>query len=249
MTIPAYMFVHHVSVAWPARGETREQCATRAFNWLALLRECDPSFSQWYLQGETKAQALRYRVDLDATVLASRLKEDTVLGHRSFFQSVWTGSEEGQNSSVAFHVGHTNPESGEGVEFTAPSEGPVASRIVTAGGLTAILRSMVLAWDPEVGSAESWEFLQAAFSKPGPAPEGTLALAPHEERIGWVNYYARSRGPIPPLPSPVRTEPVEDKGTLVILGDEKLSGADPAHVALAQQVSAELKKAGVLKPW
>ncbi|WNG53084.1 hypothetical protein F0U60_53195 [Archangium minus] len=31
---------------------------------------------------------------------------------------------------------------------------------------------------------------------------------------------ARTRGEVPPLPPPVRTEPVEDKGTLIVLAPD-----------------------------
>ena len=47
------------------------------------------------------------------------------------------------------------------------------------------------------------------------------------------------------LPSPVHTEPVEDKGTLVILTPERFTAANPAHVALARDVSERLARAGL----
>jgi len=238
VTTPGYMLNYHVSAMWHPRGEPREQCAARAFKWFALMRECDPGFAQWFLKGDTTAEALQHRVDLDANVFASLLNESGVLGHRWFYVGIWNGLEGDQGCAVSFHVGSTDPQGLESVAFEAPWEaGPLTDRLVTTAGLSAILRSLVLAWDPEEGVAYTSQLVEAMMSWP------------REERLGWINYYASSRGPIPPLPPPVRTEPVEDKGTLIILGDEKLSGANPAHVALVQEVSAELKKAGVLKPW
>ncbi|MFY0576075.1 Imm52 family immunity protein [Cystobacter fuscus] len=34
---------------------------------------------------------------------------------------------------------------------------------------------------------------------------------------------------MPPLPPPVRTEPVEDKGTVMVLAPELLSASNPEH--------------------
>jgi len=238
VTTPRYMLNYHVAAMWHPRGETREQCAERAFKWFALMRECDPSFTQWFLSEDTMAGVPQHRVDLDANVFASSLEESRGRSQRWFFQGVWNGLEGDQKCSVVFQIGSTELKALESVAFEAPWEaGPLTDRLVTTAGLSAILRSMVLAWDPEEGVAYTSQLVEAMMSWP------------REERLGWINYYARSRGPIPPLPPPVRTEPVEDKGTLIILGDEKLSGANPAHVALVQEVSAELKKAGVLKPW
>jgi hypothetical protein len=46
----------------------------------------------------------------------------------------------------------------------------------------------------------------------------------------------------------VRVEPVEDKGTLVILTPERFTASNPEHVALAATVQELLGRAGLLKP-
>ncbi|KFE63927.1 hypothetical protein DB31_2339 [Hyalangium minutum] len=70
--------------------------------------------------------------------------------------------------------------------------------------------------------------------------------------VGWVMYFSRLRGPVPPLPAPVRIERVEDKGTLVILTPERFTVSNPEHVALAARVHELLARAGLLgklRPW
>jgi hypothetical protein len=47
---------------------------------------------------------------------------------------------------------------------------------------------------------------------------------------------ARLRGEVPPLPALVRIEPVEDRGTLLILTPECFTAANPEHVTLARRV-------------
>lgn len=67
-------------------------------------------------------------------------------------------------------------------------------------------------------------------------------------QIGWVTYLAHRLGVVPPLPAPVRIEPVEDKGTLIVLTPERFTASNPEHVALAERVRELLDRAGLLKP-
>ncbi|MCY1041577.1 Imm52 family immunity protein [Corallococcus sp. bb12-1] len=53
---------------------------------------------------------------------------------------------------------------------------------------------------------------------------------------------------MPPLPAPVRVEPVEALGTLIILTPERFTVTNPEHVALAAQVRKLLDHAGLLQP-
>ena len=62
--------------------------------------------------------------------------------------------------------------------------------------------------------------------------------------MGWVTYLSRRLGRVPPLPAPVRIEPVEDKGTLIILTPERFTASNPEHVALAERVRELLDRAG-----
>jgi hypothetical protein len=66
--------------------------------------------------------------------------------------------------------------------------------------------------------------------------------------LGWVTYLARHRGTVPPLPAPVRIEPVLDKGTLIVLTHERFTVANPEHVALARRVRELLARAGLMQP-
>jgi hypothetical protein len=100
-----------------------------------------------------------------------------------------------------------------------------------------LVRSMVLAWEPDFAIATS-TMLREKVTPTNVA--GTF--------VGWLMYFPRSRGTVPPLPAPVRIEPMEDKGTLVVLTPELLTEAHPGHVELAQRVQELLAKAGLLSP-
>jgi hypothetical protein len=94
---------------------------------------------------------------------------------------------------------------------------------------------MALAWEPDWAVAVSDDF------------RDRLPLQSNADTfVGWLTYFSRQRGEMPALPEPVRIEPVEDKGTLVILGPEPLSAANPEHVALGLHVQQVLKERGLL---
>jgi hypothetical protein len=61
-------------------------------------------------------------------------------------------------------------------------------------------------------------------------------------------YFSKGRGAVPPLPAPVRMEPVEDKGTLILLTPERFTVSNPEHVGLAARVHTLLAEAGLLRP-
>nr|WP_224372955.1 immunity 52 family protein [Hyalangium versicolor] len=113
--------------------------------------------------------------------------------------------------------------------------------MLTAPVMAEVLCAMALAWDPEWGVATSYEH-QELITK-GASPDTF---------VGWVMYFSRLRGTVPPLPVPVRIEPVEDKGTLVILTPERFTASTPEHVELATRVHELLDRAGLLRslqPW
>ncbi len=100
---------------------------------------------------------------------------------------------------------------------------------------------MALAWEPECGVALSHEHLDKVSES---AEAGTF--------LGWVSYFSHRRGPVPPLPPPVQVEPVEDKGTLIILTPERFTASNPAHLELALRTTETLSQAGLLgplRPW
>jgi hypothetical protein len=103
--------------------------------------------------------------------------------------------------------------------------------------MTEVMRAMALAWEPDCGVATSDLHRDTAWQRP---QIGTFT--------GWITYLSRQRGTVPPLPAPVRIEPVEDKGTLVILTPERFTASNPEHVALAARVHELLERAGLLRP-
>jgi hypothetical protein len=103
--------------------------------------------------------------------------------------------------------------------------------------MSEVVRAMALAWEPDWGVATSHEHQKLLTQDAKP-----------DVFTGWVMYFSRQRGAVPPLPAPVRVEPVEDKGTLVVLTPERFTVSNPEHVALAAHVHELLDRAGLLHP-
>jgi hypothetical protein len=74
-----------------------------------------------------------------------------------------------------------------------------------------------------------------------------MTLDGQDANVGWVTYFARRRGSVPPLPAPVRIEPVGSLGMLVVLTPERFTASNPEHMSLGRHVRELLSLAGLLK--
>jgi len=119
--------------------------------------------------------------------------------------------------------------------LTAPHKGPVGERVLTTSFQTAALRALVTACAPDWGVAMS------------DTHRALLKDTDSKVPTGWVTYLSRRMGRVPPLPAPVRIEPVGELGSLVILTPERFTASNPSHLELAQRVREQLDRAEVLQ--
>ncbi|MGZ3461557.1 MAG: Imm52 family immunity protein, partial [Archangium sp.] len=68
-----------------------------------------------------------------------------------------------------------------------------------------------------------------------------------EVRVGWLTYLSRRLGTVPPLPAPVRIEPVGSLGWLLVLSPEPMTAHNPEHVAFTARVRDLLDRAGLIE--
>ncbi|NVJ26495.1 MULTISPECIES: immunity 52 family protein [Myxococcus] len=225
---------------WGARKETPEECARRLEAFFSLLGRVDPSFIHWYRQGKSRKDALKHPIEPTLAELEKLLRKgkDRIVEELGFRFSAWNGASDDYDGS-AFKVtcGGYSPRVGNACVLDLPSRGPNADRVLTTDVLRRLVRGLALAWAPDFAVAISSAHLQLLRGND-----------PAEIWPGWVLYLARHPGSVPPLPAPVRIEPVEDKGTLIILSPERFTVSSPAHVALAETVRERLDRAGLLKP-
>ncbi|RYZ38800.1 MAG: hypothetical protein EOO72_09605 [Myxococcaceae bacterium] len=232
---------YYLGAYWGARRETAKQCAARAEVLFSSVSNVDPSFACWFQQGSSPKAALKHPIQTTAGTLEKLLEQgrDRAVEELGFRLSGWNGEHDDFDAS-AFDT--TCGGSSQRVRnfwlFDLPTRGPSAKRVLTGPVLANVLKATALAWAPDWGVAMS--YAHRDLMEPRRAQK-----TPH---VGWVTYLAHHRGTVPPLPSPVRVEPVQDLGTLIILTPDRFTVTSPEHVALAEQVRDRLAAAGLLEP-
>jgi hypothetical protein len=230
---------YYAAAYWGGRKESAEECARRTEIFFRLLSRCDSIYARWFEQADSlkKALQLQFEPTYDTFVrfFGRRKYRD---GKDGFSFSAWTGhKEDGHGGMVMLRCGSAAEVVSNNCLLYLPSEGPEEGRVLTPSVLTEVMRALVLAWEPDCGVVTSHD-MRDTLSEKGSA--GTF--------VSWVMYLSRERGEVPPLPEPVRVEPVEDKGSLLLLTPERLSASNPEHVALARRVQEVLLAKGLLDP-
>lgn len=231
---------YYAGAYWGPRQETPEECARRAEAFLAAIANIDPAFSRWFEGGRSRKDALKRPIEPSGEALEKRVRRGRDRQFESLGYSVWAwngASDDYDASGFNFNCGGYSEGLSNRCVVDLPTRGPNADRVLSVPVLTRLLRSMVLAWEPDSALATSTMHRDAV------TPEDDA-----EAFVGWIMYFPRSRGAVPPLPSPVRVEPVEDKGTLIVLTPERLTAENPEHVELGQRVHELLNRAGLLRP-
>ncbi|NVJ22940.1 immunity 52 family protein [Myxococcus sp. AM011] len=243
-----YLETYYAGAYWGPRRESPEQCAHRTATFLNLLASCDPSLTHWYKFTRSRKDALKYPLmPPDEATLAENFRKGVNREGkgRVFIElglSFWLHNGGGKDDSATINI--TSGSYAEGNSnvcvLSLPTLGRSenADRIITVPVLTSVLRCMALAWEPDWAIAMSDAYQATENERDGQA----------HDRPGWITYFARHRGTVPPLPAPVRIEHVGDQGTLIILTPERFTYENAEHVALARRVHELLVKAGLMEP-
>ncbi len=232
---------YYAATYWPARQGSVQSCAVHSERLFQSLSRCDTSFSHWFRQGKTRAAALSQAFPTDVAGLVTLFDEQTrEEGRRptdGFSADVWNGQSDEDSSSLSFRLGGTSSRLPEFCLLSPPEQGPTAERLLRVPTLAQVLRAMVRAFEPEWGLATSHAHRDLVSDAATP---GTF--------IGWLTYFSHRRGPLPAQPPCVHLEPVDALGTLLVLTPERFTATRPDHLALAQDVSSRLERAGLLSP-
>jgi immunity protein 52 of polymorphic toxin system len=233
---------YYVGAYWGSRKETALECARRAELFFHMLARCDPSLTHWYHAGRGSPRELPgwpvrpEVVELEKLLLRGRSRADVgkvVIEELGFRQMVWDTKKE--PTYLTLSCGKYSPSSGSNVCLLQPHrQGAVRERLLRVPVLTEVLTSMATAWDPDYAMASSSEMVNLVEK------EGD------EVRVGWLTYLSRRLGTLPPLPAPVRIEPVGALGWLLILSPEPMTASNPEHVAFTVRVRELLDRAGLI---
>ena len=229
---------YFVRAYWGYRPESAEQCARRAENFFRLLATCHPSYERWYEQHNSIRKALQLQFEPSyATFLRFFKKKTNQILDDGFIFSAWTGHvKQDQGGVVLLRCGSDAAVGINYVFLVFPEEAFGSERMLTLPVLSGVMRAMAVAWEPDwaVATADGlWDLFANRVRM------GTF--------MGWLTYVSRQRGEVPPLPEPVRIEPVEDKGTLITLTPERLTPSNPEHVEFARRIQQQLQPHGLLE--
>lgn len=233
---------------WGARKELPEECAQRAMVFLGSLAACDPLLAHWNKTPKPRGRGRKTPLmppELSALTDAFRRGVNREPGGPALEELGLTvsayndGDRQGFASLTMRCGGHGQSRSTttNACVLSLPSTGADADRLLTMPVLTNIVRSMVAAWEPDWALAGSSAY-RMQYREPDMAPFS----------LGWVTYLSHRLGKVPPLPAPVRIEPVEDRGMMIVLTSERFTVANPEHVALARRVRELLSRAGLIQP-
>ena len=235
---------YYAGAYWGPRKESPEECAQRAADFLNFLAPHDPLLAHWYKPARAVKDARKHPLmppDVPTLTEMFRRGINRERGGPNIEQlgyTFWFGNGGGKFDSAGLQIlcGCYSEAVSNTCVLTLPSTGPDAERVLTTPVLAGAVRSMALAWDPDwaVATSDSHRRLMRESSKSGAF-------------VGWVTYLSRRRGTVPPLPAPVRIEPVEEMGTLTILTPERLTARNPEHVEQGRRVGELLARAGLMQ--
>lgn len=239
---------YYAGAYWGARQESAEECAQRGQVFFQAMAVCDPFFGHWFRPPRSRKKASE-PLSVDAPTLRDLFAQGSTrnderriikdLGFRILADSgMWPSTPPREFASLSVKCGGYADSMGpNSCVLNLPSAGDAMEHVVRAPMLANILRAMIMAWEPERCFATSHAHLELVKQRAG---VGTF--------VSWIMYFPHQLGPVPSLPSPVQVEPVEDRGSLVILTPERFTASNPEHVALAAHVHEVLSHAGLLKP-
>jgi hypothetical protein len=233
------------SAYWGPRRESAEECARRAVVFLNKLSACDPLLAHWNKIPKPKGRGRKTPLmppELATLTEAYRRGANREPGGPPIEPLGLTvsayndGVGQDERASVSMRCGsYDERSSANACVLTLPSEGKNTNRIFSASVLMEVVRSMVLAWEPD------WAVAMSRWHREQQNEDGRT-----DGWLGWVTYLSRRKGTVPPLPAPVRVEPIEDKGMLIVLTPERFTVTNPEHAALSRRVRELLIRAGCM---
>lgn len=172
-----------------------KEYARRAEALFRRLAHLDQTFAQWFEQAKSRDIAHQRGFEPDLMTLSELFnmkKYQQGAGDVAF--ASWNGTSEG-NSVASISCDSRSPRVVDRCTLTLPSNGAVAERLLSSLTLLQIVSAMALAWEPEWGIATSISHR-----------DSTLEFADPGTFVGWVMYFARHKGAVPPLPAPVHLD-------------------------------------------
>jgi hypothetical protein len=233
---------YYLGAYWGPRKEDAAACAQRLAHMVRLLEPLDTLFTRWFKSAKSLKEALKRPLDSDLEGLRKYIQRMMMKDDRrvpipelGFSVWLWNGESGGDDAWLRMGFGGYSERVSNYCVMQAPDEGPIGERVLSTAFQTEVLRAIATAWDPDWGVAMSH------------AHRDLIEKKCPDVLVGWVTYLSRRLGRVPPLPAPVRIEPVGELGTLIILTPERFTASNPEHLELAERVRELLDRAGLLQ--
>jgi len=226
----------------PDHKETPEECARQALVLFAELAQIDPEFATFQTTSRKHGKYVDTPVPMDVEGLARLFAKGVNRGEfdrKPIERLGYTlnATTQGKNCAWLAVNGGTSDTCYNSC-LLRQYGGEYYERVVNAPTQIQLFHAMVKAFSPQIGCTGLSDFQDAMVDLPN--------YLRTEFEVDWIMYFSRGWGTVPPLPAPVRIEPVGQAGTLVILTPEPASASNPEDVRLGRQVQALLGKAGLL---
>lgn len=229
--------VYDIYLYWGPRPEPVDACAERYARWLQDLGSIEPIFEKWFQLGRSRREALKKPVIATTEHLEQLLADSPSFPDMSagWDETFWApGTVKWEDAQVAVYCGDDSPHGLNTAHLDLPGAGPAAERIASRDVMLRLFQCSVRAWEPHDGLVRSFQYWKTL---PERAPDVLWG--------GWMVYFSREAGRVPPLPVPAEIVPVDDLGTIIIFTPEPFRGDDPEHVAWANHLVELLSKAGL----
>jgi len=228
---------YYVAGYWSGRTEPDAQFAERGAEWFRELGRIDPALRRWYDFDERSRTAVEVLPTVD-TLLAKFQRERGWGGGNRF--NVWNGMDPPDGVITDFKslwLAKGFPALCM-LSLSGVREG-LTRRLLHPETTERLLRELVRIWEPDWAVASTGDILSLYRDATGRIPKCITC--------GWMTYLRHPRQAIPPLPKPMRVEPVGETGSLVIVTPEPLDASNPAHEDLVLQAQRILGEAELLE--
>ncbi len=240
-----------MDVQWRERLESLDECAARAAGFFRDMRAFDKALGWLGPMGKsarTEPRGLEYLSEgwLRRVLKVSRARRGAGLRPKEEvpFIVFFTGPP----GALGPLWGHFVSGSGHIVgaplpnlcllQFSRVRTPEECGRMLTAEYLSGLMEIAVRHWEPDMGSASSYETDLAAF------PHRRDCTGP---RPGWLTYVADHWGRVPELPAPYRVRRLEGRGSLIVVdGIDMLTASNPEHVRTVRRLWELLRDAGLV---
>jgi hypothetical protein len=120
--------------------------------------------------------------------------------------------------------------------LSLPYEGEASNRLLTIPALLKIVEGMARSLEPDWGVVMSHLYQDMI-------PDGE----PGAPIVGWLTYLNVPEKALPVLPAGVRVVPVPERGSVIVVTEERFTATNPCHVQTADAVARALAEFGLLR--